>query len=407
MNKYRKFAVCVLLLELCLILLGNLIRIRTNTEGKSKKYLVDVSRVAQEMRDGISLNDLDFSKYDSLSDVRIFDPDEVCNEEYRIEDIHGTWYRFCYRHQKSNHDVIILNTLLCVVWTCQAFLLYFLGKKIVMPFGKMEYMTTELAKGNLTVPIKADKSRFFGNFQWGLDLLREKLEHDKLRNMELEKEKKTIVLSLSHDIRTPLSAIDLYAKALAKGLYETEEDKYQAILGIQNNEEKIRSYVEEIAQATREDFMSFEVKQGEFYLSQLMNSLTRYYSEKLGRLRTTFIVDEWTDCLIYGDEDRAVEVGQNLLENAIKYGDGHLIQLKCLEEEGHILISIINSGCGIEEDELAHIFDSFYRGSNSAHVSGSGLGLYISKELLHRMDGEIYAKLLEDKFSVTAVFRKM
>ena len=78
-----------------------------------------------------------------------------------------------------------------------------------------------------------------------------------------------------------------------------------------------------------------------------------------------------------------------------------------LEEEGHILISIINSGCGIEEDELAHIFDSFYRGSNSAHVSGSGLGLYISKELLHRMDGEIYAKLLEDKFSVTAVFRKM
>ena len=253
MNKYRKFAVCVLLLELCLILLGNLIRIRTNTEEKSKKYLVDVSRVAQEMRDGISLNDLDFSKYDSLSDVRIFNPDEVCNEEYRIEDIHGTWYRFCYRHQKSNHDVIILNTLLCVVWTGQAFLLYFLGKKIVMPFGKMECMTTELAKGNLTVPIKADKSRFFGNFQWGLDLLREKLEHDKLRNMELEKEKKTIVLSLSHDIRTPLSAIDLYAKALAKGLYETEEDKYQAILGIQNNEEKIRSYVEEIAQATREE----------------------------------------------------------------------------------------------------------------------------------------------------------
>ena len=79
--------------------------------------------------------------------------------------------------------------------------------------------------GNLSVPVKAEKSKFFGRFLWGMDMLREKLESDKIRELELEKEKKTLVLSLSHDIRTPLSAIDLYTKALATNLYDKEEER--------------------------------------------------------------------------------------------------------------------------------------------------------------------------------------
>ena len=60
------------------------------------------------------------------------------------------------------------------------------------------------------------------------------------------------------------------------------------------------------------------------------------------------------------------------------------------------------------QEEMAHIFDSFYRGSNSEHVRGSGLGLYISKELLHKMDGEIYAGTTKDnEFTVTIVLRKI
>lgn len=66
----------------------------------------------------------------------------------------------------------------------------------------------ELARGNLTAPIKENKYRFFGKFTWGINLLREK---------------KTLILSLSHDIKTPLSAIHLYAKALSKGLYKEHE----------------------------------------------------------------------------------------------------------------------------------------------------------------------------------------
>lgn len=75
------------------------------------------------------------------------------------------------------------------------------------------------------------KSRFFGKFLWSLDMLREKLEADKLRRLELEKEKKTLLLSLSHDIRTPLSAIELYTQALEENLYEDEEKGSRRLAG--------------------------------------------------------------------------------------------------------------------------------------------------------------------------------
>jgi len=369
---------------------------------------VDVSRAAQEMREGTLAKDLDIAKYNALLSVEIFNPTEVCNEEYRIEDINGTWYRFCYQRQENNPTVIIMNGIFAIMWVGSAIVFYLMGKKVIEPFGSIEHLTTELAKGNLSVPVKAEKSKFFGRFLWGMDMLREKLESDKIRELELEKEKKTLVLSLSHDIRTPLSAIDLYTKALATNLYDKEEERQQAIAGIGRNTEVIKNYVEQIVEAAREDFLQMEVNNGEFYLSQVIQSLVHYYTEKLDRIHTRFIVGTVPGCLVYGDEDRMIEAGQNILENAIKYGDGRSIRISFSEEEDHVLVSITNTGHTLPQEEMTHIFDSFYRGSNSEQIRGSGLGLYICKEILHKMDGEIYAGTAKDnEFTVTIVLRKI
>lgn len=395
-------------MELCLIGICNIIIIRYGSSHTDKEYLVDVSRAAQEMREGTLAKDLDIAKYNALLSVEIFNPTEVCNEEYRIEDINGTWYRFCYQRQENNPTVIIMNGIFAIMWVGSAIVFYLMGKKVIEPFGSIEHLTTELAKGNLSVPVKAEKSKFFGRFLWGMDMLREKLELDKIREMELEKEKKTLVLSLSHDIRTPLSAIDLYTKALATNLYDKEEERQQAIAGIRKNTDEINHYVEQIVQAAREDFLQMEVHNGEIYLSKVIHMLVHYYAEKLEQIHTSFIVEEVPGCLVYGDEDRMIEAGQNILENAIKYGDGKSIRISFSEEEDHVLVSITNTGHTLPQEETAHIFDSFYRGSNSEQIRGSGLGLYICKELFHKMDGEIYAGTTKDnEFTVTIVLRKI
>ena len=385
-------------MELCLIGICNFVITGYDSHRAQKEYLVDVSRAAQDMREGTLAKDLDMGKYNSLLSVQIFDPDEVCNGEYRIEDINGTWYRFCYRKNPGSHTVIIMNGMLMAMWLISAVALYMMGKKVVAPFNTMEYLTTELAKGNLAVPVKAEKSKFFGRFLWGMDMLREKLESDKIRELE----------GGAAAMRTPLSAIDLYTQALATNLYDEEEERQQAIAGIRRNADEINRYVEQIVQAAREDFLQMEVHNGEIYLSKVIRMLVHYYAEKLEQLHTSFIVEDVPGCLVYGDEDRMIEAGQNILENAIKYGDGRSIRISFSEEEDHVLVSITNTGHTLPLEEMAHVFDSFYRGSNSEHVRGSGLGLYICKELLHKMDGEIYAGTPKDnEFTVTIVLRKI
>ena len=100
------------------------------------------------------------------------------------------------------------------------------------------------------------------------------------------------------------------------------------------------------------------------------------------------------------------EVLQNILENAIKYGDGRFVNIKIDEEEDYKLIQISNSGCSLKDEELPHLFESFYRGSNAEKKEGSGLGLYIAKNLMHMMGGDVFAKIDNNNFVVVTVVKK-
>lgn len=267
---------------------------------------------------------------DCVPSVRFPAKRELCgersNEDYVVEDVNGTLYRIAYRNREAATGFWLLNVSLGVVLFITVILLWFIGSKIIKPFSRFTELPYEIAKGNLTTPLVAEKSRFFGKFLWGMEMLRENLEEDKEKELALHREKKTLILSLSHDIKTPLSDIKLYTKALMEELYDSREKREEAL--------------------------------------------------------------------------------QNIMENAIKYGDGRQITIAFSEEEDCRLVSVVNTGSSIPEAELVHIFDSFYRGSNADHVKGSGLGLYICRSLMHRMDGEVFAEQSEDGFLVTVVIRK-
>lgn len=145
---------------------------------------------------------------------------------------------------------------------------------------------------------------------------------------------------------------------------------------------------------------------GEFYLSELVLKTERYYTEKLSLIGTNFSVSRYVNCLLKGDLNRSVEVIQNVMENAVKYGDGKNISLDFSEEDGCILITVRNRGCTLADTDLPHIFESFWRGQNAENISGSGLGLYISRRLMREMHGEIFAQIQDGAMYVTAVFAK-
>ena len=181
-------------------------------------------------------------------------------------------YRFDYTAGGSVDNaetIIVVNVILSIMSVVIIAVMIYIRAKILAPFEKLTDIPYELSKGNLTAPVKEAKNRFFGRFVWGVDMLRENMEQHKERELNLQREKKMLLLSLSHDIKTPLSAIKLYSKALSKGLYTDKEKQLEIAENINAKADEIEGYVAEIITASREEFLSLDVTMASFICRSL------------------------------------------------------------------------------------------------------------------------------------------
>ena len=370
-------------------------------------YRVEINRLVREMETNGSA---DISECEYVTNIeRYGEKFYSTDSDYVIYEINGELYRFDYstnNYSSKTYFIGSVNAALGVMTILFIAAIVYIKFAIIIPFERLSDIPYELSKGNLTVPIKERKNRFFGKFLWGIDILRENIEQQKQRELEMQKEKKTLLLSLSHDIKTPLSAIKLYSAALSKNLYPDTDKQRKIAENISEKANEIESYVSQIIMASREDFLSLEVNMDEFYLSELIEKITGYYREKLALIKTDFIVGEYKNCLLSGDLSRSVEVLQNVMENSLKYGDGKCVELIFPGDDECVQIAIRNGGCTLGKDDLPHIFESFWRGANAESIHGSGLGLYICRQLMCRMNGEIFAEINDDIITVTAVFAR-
>lgn len=416
MKSFHRLFTGVIILFLLLFVLVNLYISSMLTDQSSRDYRIEINRLQKEIEKN-GMDQVELLQYRSIRKVSVLKENmeaadffEGDGSDYVIKNIDGVYYRFDYEALSTkNHRNILaaVNISAAVMAAAVLAVLVYVRLRLLEPFQRIKEVPYELSKGNLTTGLKENKSRFFGRFIWGLDLLREHLEEERAKELTLQKEKKTLVLSISHDIKTPLSAIKLYSKALLKNLYDSDEKRMEIAERIGAMADEIEGFVSEIMRASSEDFLKLKVENGEFYLEELVHRICAYYKEKLSLMKIDFSIQNYSNCLMKGDMDRAVEVLQNIIENAIKYGDGGYIKLEVSNEEDCRLITVINSGCTLGESELPFLFDSFWRGSNAGGQSGNGLGLYICRQLMLKMDGDIYAQSRNGEMLVTAVMRML
>ncbi len=411
MRGYHRFIALIGILLLGSIIAVNWYMKSLDTSESARPYLVEVNRLMQRIKE-TRTTEFDKKEYPNvvrvaaLSDEQHLDDFYTSSDyDYTIREINGKLYRFDYIRSENPYQTarMVVTTVMILVTIMTMLILWVLRIRIIKPLYILREVPVEISKGNLTMPLKENKNRFFGRFVWGLDLLRENIETHKKKELLLQKEKQTLILSISHDIKTPLSAIKLYAKAMSKNLYGTEEKRMEIANKIDQKTDEIENYILQIIQASKEEFLNLKTEPGEFYLGDLIKQTKLFYQEKLELLHITLEVSTYQNCILRGDLNRTIEVLQNIIENAIKYGDGKKIALSFSKEEDCRLITVKNSGCSLNGNELPHIFDSFWRGSNVANQSGNGLGLYICRQLMRNMQGDIYAELEGDWFAVTIV----
>lgn len=425
MKSYKRLTCIILVVFVCLWVAANFLLAQKN-KTEDRPYMVEIARVATQMEEdglgdstGMSAWDESIAKANVeqyLQGRTYIKRIILCNTEevltaaspynYCVRKIGEQLYRFEYEavpSEKTGQG--ILNIIFGILFILMLTILLYIYKRIIRPFASLEDIPYELSKGNLTLQLPEEKAKYFGKFIWGTNMLRENIEERRQKELNLHREKKLLLLSLTHDIKTPLSVIKLNTQALERGLYKEEERQKEALSAIRGKVDEIEKYVSEITRASKEDFLDLQVGEEEFYLSKVIEHIRDYYTAKLELNKTQFFIEEYRDCLLRGDENRLVEVLQNLMENALKYGDGKEISIRFSEEEGCRLITVENSGTGLAKDELMKIFDSFYRGSNVKSQGGSGLGLYICRQLMSSMNGDIFVKQSDTHFQMTVVVR--
>ena len=401
MRAFRKLCIAVLTIFLMLSAVLNIVMFKHQkyTDGQ---YRLEAKRLADEIAETGSY---DLADFPHITGVYTGDDLYKSDEHYVIIEANGTLYRVEYTLGNDRGLFIVSNCILGILFLLLCGVFVYLWRNVIKPFGSLNDVPQELARGNLAVPIPEQKSRFFGKFTWGVNLLREKIEDDRQRELSIQRDKKLLLLSLSHDIKTPLSAIKLNAKALAKGIYSDAEKRRSAAESINVRADEIEQFVSEITKAASKDFMSFEVTLDEAFLSHIITKINSRYAPQFNISGTEFVIHKYDDCILSCDADRLAECLQNLIENAIKYGDGRQIEISFDKMDGCELITVTNTGCTLEAKELPQIFGSFHRGNNADNVQGNGLGLFICKRLMSLMGGEVYAEIHDDCFSVTLVVK--
>ena len=426
MSQYNRIISGIILLWITLAVITSIVLYGKMNEAGNKAYKIDINRVNNMLSEGKKPEEIDFNKLKYVVDVGYLSlpcSTEAMSDFFEGKDLHKNhgfvlqpvfqdggrvsgYLRFTYimNTDDDKHSIMILLNISLLFMTATIIaVMFYIRYSVLKPFNQIVEMPYELSKGHLKTELRENKNRFFGKFVWGLELLRQSLETSKRRELELEKDKKTMILSISHDIKTPLSTIKLYSKAIYDNLYTSDEKKSEAAHLIEEKAAQIENFVAELISASTRDILDLQVSTGEFYLSELIERIRKTYCEKLKLLKTDFIIDKDEDILLKGDLDRLIEVFENIIENAIKYGDGKFVRISFSDEDYCKLITVTNSGTPVPSTDFIHMFESFWRGANAQNRSGSGLGLYICKEIMKKMDGDIFAESTDTTMSFNVV----
>lgn len=234
--------------------------------------------------------------------------------------------------------------------------------------------------------------------------IQEVLEN-RARSADNEKEQvKSLVSNMSHQLKTPLANLSLYAEILGQGEIAPER-KAEFADKMQRQIEKLNWIVESLSKMVKleQNIDGFEVKDTPIRQT-ILDAVDTVY-EKVEKKELHLDLEAFEDRALYHNRKWTVEVFVNLLENAIKYTDkGGAISIRVKPYELYTEIQFADNGRGIRREELTDIFKRFYRSPEVENMEGSGIGLYLSNLILEKEKGYISATSEYGKGSCFSVF---
>lgn len=221
-----------------------------------------------------------------------------------------------------------------------------------------------------------------------------------------QREKSEMVQNLTHDLKTPLSSITSYAEGLKEGIINQSDEQQKAYSVLIKQSQRISMMFDELTSVME---INHNHKQNyaleTIYLDKLFVTLLQSYEQQINSENRTIDVNLCEDITHFKQYKVPLErILMNILDNAFKYTQlGSRIEIKVTNVDNNICIAVSDDGPGIAMQHLDRIFDRTYRieASRNKDTGGSGLGLYIAKNLAEQMNGQIE---VESKVDVGTTF---
>ena len=293
------------------------------------------------------------------------------------------------------YDMAAIIIIILVVTA--AILMLWIYAGISVPLNKLRNATHKIAEGNLNFTMEVTGDDEISDLCRDFEEMRRRLKESAEEKVLLDKENKELISNISHDLKTPITAVKGYVEGIMDGVADTPE--------------KMDRYVRTIYNKTNE-------------MDHLINELTFYSKIDTNRIPYTFsklnVDDYFSDCaeevgleletrgiqlyyanyvekdvLVIADGEQIRRVIHNIISNAIKYMDKPkgVIQIRVKDVGDFIQVEIEDNGKGIASKDLTYIFDRFYRTDVSRNSSkgGSGIGLSIVRKILEDHGGKVWA----------------
>ena len=218
---------------------------------------------------------------------------------------------------------------------------------------------------------------------------------------EANKAKLQFFTNISHELRTPLTLI---ADPVNYIIHDDNLNSQQRSMLqiVQRNVLVLIQLVSEILDFRKVQNGKMELRLSDFNLAESMKQWIKLFSASAQKKHIAISMDAPDTIMLRADQDKIERICYNLLSNALKYtSEGGEITLTAKEENGCVMISVADNGCGISSDELPYIFDRFYQAKNAGR--GTGIGLAIVKAFTELHHGEVSATSIEGKGSTFTI----
>lgn len=230
---------------------------------------------------------------------------------------------------------------------------------------------------------------FFVIFLFGAVKLKQAFE----REHKVHKQQRNFMLSVTHELKSPLASIKLYIETILKRQLDKEQQQ-QFLTNSLKDIERLDDLVENVLIATKLESVQVAFQKEKINFSEAVIKIAdrlQIYSCTTQSIK----LNVEPDIMLVGDRMALSSVVTNLLENAIKYSPAcEQISVKLYREKKDVVLSISDFGIGISDDEKKNIFNKFYRvgSENTRKTKGTGLGLYIVKSVLDKHQAQVRVK---------------